>query len=137
MAKIKSKEESLKVRLGSDAAFPIVGNFAPVSGLDVLIQDIQLLLLTIPGERPMRPDFGCELRNQVWENIETARNNGEASIRDAIDRFEPRITVTDISSNINRNTGLISFNIAFIVNVDDTAVNLIFPFRTGTQLSFQ
>lgn len=137
MAKIQSKEESLKVRLGSDTVFPLAGNFESISGLDVLLQDIQLLLLTIPGERPFRPDFGCELKNQLWENLETAKVSGEASIRDAINRFEPRITLTNITSNINRNTSLITFNIAFIVNADDTEVNLIFPFRAGTQLSFK
>jgi predicted component of type VI protein secretion system len=73
---------------------------------------------------------------QIWENLGTAANAGAASIRDAIERFEPRVTVTNVSSKINENTGLITFNIQFIVNNTDTALNLVFPFRAGTQLSF-
>lgn len=134
--KIISKEQNLKDRLGSDLRFPIVNSFNPISGLDLLIQDIQQVLLTVPGERINRPDFGCTLRNQIWENIQTAANHGAASIRDALERFEPRITVTDIGSDINENTGLITFNIQFIVNDTDTALNLVFPFRAGTNLSF-
>lgn len=137
MAKIKSKTQSLKERLGSDLKFPIDMNFQAISGTDLLIQDIQRLLLTIPGERPNRPDFGCYLRNQVWENIDTAATNGAASIREAIDRFEPRITLISVTSSVNRNTGLITFNIQFQVNNDDSVLNLVFPFRAGTQISFQ
>jgi len=136
MAIITSDEQSLKIRLGSDLKFPISGNFEPISGLDLLLQDIQQLLLTIPGERVNRPEYGCLLRNQIWENLDVAASNGSSAIRDALDNFEPRITVTDVNSTINNNTGLITFNIQFIVNVSDTSVNLIFPFRAGTSLSF-
>jgi len=136
MAKIKSIDDSLKIRLGSDLKFPIAGSFEPISGLDLLLQDIQQLLLTIPGERVQRPTFGCSLRAQIWENIDYAQVAGAAAIREALDTFEPRITVTDVSGTSNRNTGLITFNIQFVVNNSDTTVNLVFPFRTSTQLSF-
>lgn len=134
--KITSAEASLNERLGADLKFPIINNFNHISGLDLLLQDIQQLLLTIPGERVNRPDFGCSLRTEVWENLSTAAIQGAASIRDAIERFEPRVTVTGVSSTVNENTGLITFNIQFIVNNTDTALNLVFPFRSGTQLSF-
>lgn len=136
MANIKSVKQSLEVRLGSDLTFPIAGNFDSISGLELLLQDIQRLLLTIPGERPMRPNFGCYLRNQIWENLEAARVQGAASIRESLQLYEPRITLIGVSGTSNENTGLITFNIQFVVNSTDTAVNLVFPFRAGTQLSF-
>lgn len=136
MAAIKSTEESLKVRLGSDLKFPIAGNFEAVSGVNLLLQDIQQLLLTTPGERVTRPEYGCNLRNQIWENLQDASELGSASIQVALDTYEPRITLLNIDSTINENTGLITFNIQFVINSTDTAVNLIFPFRAGTQLSF-
>lgn len=136
MAKITSTKQNLQNRLGSDLLFPIAGNFKSVSGVDLLLQDIQRLLLTIPGERPMRPQFGCNLRNQIWENMEAARTQGAASIREALELFEPRITLLNVQSSANDNTGLITFNIQFVVNSTDTAINLVFPFRAGTQLSF-
>lgn len=136
MATIKSTKDNLKNRLGSDLKFPIEGNFESTSGVELLLQDIQRLLLTIPGERPMRPNFGCNLRNQIWENMEAARTQGAASIREAIELFEPRVTLIGVNSSANDNTGLITFNIQFVVNSTDTALNLVFPFRVGTQLSF-
>lgn len=133
---IKSKEEGLKARLGSDLKFPINGNFEATSGENLLLQDIQQLLLTIPGERVNRPDYGCNLRNQIWENMSVASEQGAAAIRESLDRFEPRITVINVDSTVNENTGLIIFNIQFIINSTDTSVNLVFPFRSGTALSF-
>lgn len=128
-------QQSLNIRLGSDLKFPIAGNFESIAGLDLLLQDLQLLLLTVPGERVNNPTFGCHLRNQIWENIDKAFSNGAAEIRTALTRFEPRISVVSVTGRMNRNTGLILFNIRFIVNATNTAVNLVFPFRTATQLA--
>ena len=132
---IQTSTQSLDIRLGADLKSPIVGNFQPIKGLDVLLQDVQRLLLTVPGERLFRPTYGCNLRNQVWESIDTAFNKGSAEIRTALKTFEPRITVTAVNGSMNRNTGLINFVIRFTVNSTNTNVNLVFPFRVGTQLS--
>ena len=127
----------LEIRLGSDLKFPIAGSFDSVSGLALLIQDIEQLLLTIPGERVNRPEFGCTLRAQIWENFASVTQDGAAAIREALETFEPRITVLDVGiTESNENTGLIIFNIQFIINSTDTPVNLVFPFRAGTSLSF-
>jgi phage baseplate assembly protein W len=136
MAKLQTATANIAQRLGADCKFPIQGNFQPITGTDLLLQDIQLLLLTMPGERVNRPEFGCFLRTMIWENIEVAASRGAASISQAIREFEPRVTLVDVSSEINRNTGLIIFSIKFIVNSTDTSANLIFPFRAGTALSF-
>ncbi len=129
-------QSPLEIRLGSDLKFPIEGAFSSVSGINLLLQDIEQLLLTIPGERVFRPEFGCDLRAQVWENFSDVAINGVAAIRTALETFEPRITVIDVTYESNENTGLISFNIQFVIIATDTPVNLVFPFRAGTQLSF-
>lgn len=135
MEQIKSKEDSLKLRLGSDVSLPINNTFKTINGLELLIQDIEQLLLTVPGERVMRPTYGCNLRNQLWENLDIAADAGAAAIQEALDTFEPRITTLNVDSTVNDNTGLITFNIQFIVNSEDTELNLIFPFRSAAQLS--
>lgn len=126
---------SITERLGSDLKFPINGNFEPVAGLATLIQDIQQLLLTSPGERVFRPTWGCGLKAMIWENIDNVVQNGPGAIRTALTTFEPRITVTDVKTQMNRNTGLVMFGIVFYVKNVDTPVNLVFPFRVGTALS--
>jgi len=136
MAKIRSKEDALKQRLGADAKFPINGDFNHVSGVDVLIQDVEQLLLTVPGERVNRPDFGCSLMGLVWENQLDAEPAGIEAIKTAISKYEPRITLISVDTSSNLNTGLIIFNITFLVNETDEKLSLVFPFRSGTDLSF-
>jgi uncharacterized protein len=131
----KQAKETLDIRLGADAKAPIIGNFSTIKGLDLLLQDIQLLLLTVPGERVFRPTFGCKLKNQIWENIDTAASNGSSIIANALESFEPRITVTGVKFQINRNSDLIVYTISFIVKSTDTSVNLIFPMRSPSQIS--
>ena len=126
----------LNVRLGSDAKFPIAGNFSTIAGVDVLLQDLQILLLTMPGERVQRPLFGCTLRDQIWENIDSGAKNGKSSIKVAIETFEPRVNLTSVEiKDVNRNTGLIIYVIRFVIKSTDTSVNLVFPFRSGTSLT--
>lgn len=129
-------EITLNARIGSDLRFPIDGSFEPIAGLGVLLQDIQQILLTIPGERVARPEYGCGLRALVWENTATALLEGPGIIASALDKYEPRINVTKVDASANENTGLISFVIRFSVKSTDTSVNLIFPLRVGTELSF-
>lgn len=121
--------------LGNDLQFPIDSNFAPVSGLDLLIQDIQLLLLTLPGEIVGNPQYGCILRALIWENIDTAATDGVAAITTALELFEPRITLIGVTFTLNRNTDLISYVVKFVVKTTDVAANLVFPFRTHNALS--
>lgn len=130
-----TSKDTLAERLGSDLQMPIAGNFQPLSGLDVLLQDIQQLLLTSPGERLNRPDFGCGLKALIWENIDTAILEGPGIIQAALDTFEPRISTTYVDVSANENTGLVSFVIRFSVKSTDVSVNLVFPLRVGTDLS--
>lgn len=131
-----SSEDTLSLRLGSDLKFPISDNFEPIEGLNMLLQDIQQLLLTSPGERVGRPEYGTGLRELIWENIDTAVKEGPGLIKTALDTFEPRINVTKVDVSANNNTGLVSFIIRFAIKSTDTNVNLVFPLRVGTDLSF-
>lgn len=129
------KNITLQEKLGSDLKYPIIGNFEPQSGLAVLIQDIQILLLTIPGERVNRPTYGCGLRNYLWDNIDKLAADGAIIIKNALLTFEPRISVIGVTTSVNRNTDLVTFNIKFVVIATNTTANLVFPFRSGSQLS--
>jgi hypothetical protein len=136
MANTLTTKEALTIRLGADLTAPIDTKFTPITGLNLLLQDIQLLLLTLPGERVNRPTFGCGLRHLIWENMDVAETAGSSIIRAALELFESRINVIDVSAESNINTGLITFNIQFVVNSTDQKVNLVFPLRTSTDLSF-
>lgn len=55
------------------------------------------ILLTRPGERLMRPEFGAGLRNFVhYPNDETTRALIADAARRALERWEPRVWVEEV-----------------------------------------
>ena len=84
--------------IGSGLAFPLQvdrrGGIALARDEQDIDQAIQLILGTAPGERPMRPEFGCGVHDFVFDSID-ANTVGrmEDAIRTALERWEPRIEV--------------------------------------------
>lgn len=75
------------------------GGINMVSEQDAVRQSILLLLSTIPGERVMRPEYGCELHRLVFSpNDNTTAGLAIHYVRQAIDRWEPRAQVTHLDA---------------------------------------
>lgn len=70
--------------VGSGWAFPMrigpTGGIALVSGEREIEEAIRLVLATAPGERPMRPEFGCAIHDLVFSRS-TRRRRGASSTR--------------------------------------------------------
>lgn len=116
--------------LGQDTEWPIDNKFSPMKGIDEVLQCLQILIATIPGERIMRPDYGCNLYTRIWENIDTVASEGLQDIRVAIETFEPRVDLVRLSSTIDRDNGRVTFFIQFRLKDENTVQNLVFPFQT-------
>jgi phage baseplate assembly protein W len=59
--------------------------------------DILQLLLTVPGERVMRPDYGVNLRNFVFEQmVNRDLSQLRQEIKRGITEYEPRVNVEDV-----------------------------------------
>lgn len=59
--------------------------------------DILQLLLTVPGERVMRPDYGVNLRNFVFEQlVDRDLSQLRQEIIRGITEFEPRVNVEQV-----------------------------------------
>ncbi len=57
-------------------------------------QAVFLLLSTSPGERVMRPDYGCDLRQLVFSpNDETTAGLAVHYVRRALQMWEPRVEI--------------------------------------------
>jgi uncharacterized protein len=76
------------------------GGLAMVEGGASIRQAILLLLTTVPGERVMRPEYGCELHRLVFSpNDETTAGLAIHYVRRALDLFEPRIDVVRLDAS--------------------------------------
>lgn len=76
------------------------GKLAVASHRESIRQSILLLLSTIPGERVMRPKYGCNLHQLVFmPNDATTHGLAIHFIRIAIEQWEPRIILERIDAN--------------------------------------
>lgn len=86
------------VYFGFNPPFFRPGRVMPVQTDERLIKnDLLQLLLTSPGERAFRPNFGTELRRSTFEPIDTFTINSlKVSIAQAIKQFEPRVSTSEV-----------------------------------------
>lgn len=120
--------------VGRGWAFPIrlnnQGQVALAQGDDEIQQAIHLILSTAPGERVMRPDFGCRLHELIFEpNDLTTAATAERYVREALGRWEPRIRVQRVKcypSPEDAGVLMIQINYEFKATADPRS--LVFPF---------
>jgi phage baseplate assembly protein W len=78
------------------------GSIALVDDHTAVRQAILLLLSTMPGERIMRPDYGCQLYRLVFSpNDETTAGLAIHYVRQALDLWEPRVDVLRLDAERN------------------------------------
>jgi uncharacterized protein len=120
--------------LGSGLSFPLGvdprGALALSRGEDDIGQAIELILGTAPGEREMRPEFGCAVHDLVFDTIDALMiGKLEIAIRNALDRWEPRIDVQDLDFDLaNVDDGQLAITITYTVRATNNQRNLVYPF---------
>ncbi|GAA1214609.1 GPW/gp25 family protein [Kitasatospora nipponensis] len=120
--------------VGSGWAFPVrtgsSGGIALVTGERELTESITLILATAPGERPMRPEFGCAVHEHVFARADEDTAGLIAyEVRRALDRWEPRIEVEDVEVSFDtQDSGTLYIDIRYTVRGTNSPRNLVFPF---------
>lgn len=75
------------------------GGITMVDDRESVGQAILLLLSTLPGERVMRPEYGCQLHRLVFSpNDGTTAGLAIHYVRQALDLWEPRIDVLHLDA---------------------------------------
>jgi phage baseplate assembly protein W len=120
--------------LGSGIAFPLQvdnrGAIALAEGEDDIAQAVELILGTTPGERTMRPEFGCDVHSFAFDTIDAAMiGRVDLAIRTALGRWEPRIEVTGIDFDLaGVGGGRLDVTIEYRVRATNSRRNLVHPF---------
>jgi uncharacterized protein len=121
---------------GRGWAFPLrldsAGSFVLSGGEQDVEEAVRLILGTAPGERPMRPEYGCSLHDLVFDTIDgTLSGRVAARVRDSLLRWEPRIDVTDVTAApLPDQPHVLGIAIAYRVKATNDRRNLVFPFYT-------
>ena len=118
--------------LGTGLAFPLGvddrGRIALAREEIDVEQAIRIILSTAPGERPMRPEFGCAVHDCVFERIDAdTLARIDQAVRVALDRWEPRIDLEDIAFE-TRKEGELLVHLRYRLRATNELRNLVFPF---------
>jgi phage baseplate assembly protein W len=78
----------------------------------------------------MRPNFGCGIHDYVFESVDAyVVGRLEREIRIAIDRWEPRIEITQISVDTSEaEAGRLPIEVEYVVRATNDRRNLVYPF---------
>lgn len=120
--------------VGRGLAFPVhtdaTGSVALVGGEREVVESIRLILATAPGERPMRPEFGCAIHDLVFAPADAATAGRIAyEVRISLERWEPRIALADVSVGFDEvDQGTLLIDIRYSLRGTNDPRNLVFPF---------
>jgi hypothetical protein len=124
----------LTIHLGTGLAFPFSvddrGLVAFARDEDDVDQAIRVILATAPGERQMRPEFGCAVHDFVFASIDALTlGQVEHAVRVALDRWEPRIEVEAVTFDLGRvGEGMLGVRVRYRLRATNTIRNLVYPF---------
>lgn len=120
--------------LGRGPGFPLLpddqrGHLPLRSGAEKVRESIELILRTEPGERLMRPTFGCPLRQFLMEpNTVAVRARLQAAVRRALETWEPRIVLRDVRATPTQDPAVVQLTIRYDHRVDRSEGLLVYPF---------
>ena len=99
-------------------------------GEEGIRQSIWTILATSPGERMMRPDFGCGIHDMVFGVNNAATGTAVTrAVKDALATFEPRIDVLDVYAAPDPSRpNVLAIEINYQVRSTNSRFNLVYPF---------
>lgn len=120
--------------LGAGWAFPVRldarGRVALARGEQDIDQAIHIILRTSKGQRPRRPEFGCQIHDLLFApNDITTAGLAEYYIHEALAMWEPRITVRSVQANPDADEpGRLLIRIEYDIRATHDRRSLVFPF---------
>jgi len=103
-------------------------------GLDRLTGSIQQILGTNVGTRVMQRDFGSSAFSFVFSpNDPQIDVKLDYAVRQALDKWEPRVTVGQIAiSHDRKDEGILDVTLSVTINKTNTVLNVVWPFFLST-----
>ena len=134
------KEQSF---LGTGWSFPpsfepAIGSVITVSGVEDILQSLDILLSTSLGERVMQPKYGANLEQFVFEPINSSLILQLTDVvRTAILYHEARIELQRVNIQTDRQLeGVLGIEVDFVIRSTNSRFNYVYPFylKEGTEI---
>jgi phage baseplate assembly protein W len=107
-------------------ANPITGDIALKRDDEAVKQSVLNILLTNRGERPFDPDFGANIRNQLFENFDPiVKQLIEDDVRTALRNYEPRVRVLNVRVGAKPDQNSIDISVEFEIQSPEQTVTTV------------
>jgi phage baseplate assembly protein W len=129
-------EPAKKSFLGTGWAFPVAFDKKPectvrrVSEIEDIEQSLVLLLGTRPGERVMRPDYGCNLEDLLFEPVNASLTTYiQDLISKAVMYYEPRVILREVRLLTDAVAeGLVLVELDIVVRSSNNRFNFVYDY---------
>ena len=124
----------LRRLLGRGPGFPFaprtgLGSIPMVEGPEKVRESIWIILETEPGERLMRPQFGCGLRRYLMKpNNPATRSLIQRDVERALAAWEPRIQISEIRVEPGEDPAMVLIQVHYLHKRDGSPASLVYPF---------
>lgn len=106
------------------------GNIRMVQGAREIEEAISLIIATAPGERRMRPAFGCDLHDLVFAPMDlTTMTTIRHHVTVALERWEPRIELQEVRAEPAPHIdGCLIISVLYTIRSTLEERTLVYPF---------
>lgn len=106
------------------------GSVGLISGEQAIEQSMRFIIGTAPGERVMRPDFGCRIHELVFApNTPHTCSMAAHYVQEALIKWEPRIELEKVDANTDvHNDACVVVSVEYKVRQTNSFYNLVYPF---------
>jgi phage baseplate assembly protein W len=112
------------VQIGGGGGIALSGDATDID------EAIRIIISTSPGERVMRPDFGCRIHEIVFApaNSQTV-GLAQRYVLEALKWWEPRIEVVEVTGSIDTiEPNRLLLNVVYIIRDTKDERSLVYPF---------
>lgn len=114
----------LPLNIGEEGDFLLLKNYE-----DLVKQNLRILLMTNPGERPMDSYFGVGIRRYLFEqNLVTVYAEIEGVISEQVEKYMPFVSVEEISIEEIQDANAIKIQVFYYIeplDIEDSLLLLI------------
>jgi phage baseplate assembly protein W len=102
--------------ISSDFNLDAQGNIKIVNNVDSVVTSMTNIISTFSGERPMLLDFGSDIKDLLFQNIDKEMMDFLATkIRDVIEAWDNRVKIVEINTTADPDRATVTMNISFQV----------------------
>lgn len=107
-----------------------LGGVAVTSDDENIRQSMMCIIGTAPGERIMRPTFGCAIHDILFEpNTAVTAAKIEYEVKRSLIEFEPRIgDIEVVAKPDDAELSRMNVTISYTIRKTNTKANLVYPF---------